>query len=395
MVAPTPPRASRRALLELPGFHVPEREAMLKSPEGRQRYADARRQQSLQSLLVLLVSSVEDGLRHHRMEALAFDSWSRGAKEWNAQAARAALKPLLELWGRQGKRILAVLELGLGREAEVALRDAEQSMRKLMAHAEVGDPNCAVAARVDAERSLGFVAHRARGLRPGISTELDAISDVLRSSWPTEALRDLPESPGFEKYLRCGERSRDLLAIARWIAPCIAGQVAAGGRDSLYIREVETILSAHGGGPRHMCGVWPELRARIQALADVVAAAGGTATFDSTPDAEREDGVVVFDWSDSAGCVTADGRDLIYVRGTRRCLTYRQAVVRALGLAVRRSGELHWSKSQAGDFNAAVRAAGISAFHVASSSQRGATRVEGIYTFTEKLLAKLGVRPRR
>jgi len=257
------------------GFHTPERGRLMTSEEGRQAYADAQEDIHLFERVLFFEHVVEASLQAHHLELLCYSRHASEAPAAEVALHKALFAPLLPAWLRAVAMIQALC-LPPTDEEILALRDtAVRELRTAASFAGNGDTQEAAKRRFESRWSIEGIAHRLQAL--GHKEEADrctAIAEDLERSWPSARELYNVTTKAFHDGVAAGEKSRDLQAIARWLAPVLGLSCVEAGLDPTVLREVGNTLSSAGGGHPHLAKIWPEQRARIQVLADQAASLG-------------------------------------------------------------------------------------------------------------------------
>lgn len=257
------------------------------SEDGRQAYADAQRDVPLVERVLFFERVVEEALQADRLQALCYSQHASEVPAAEAELHKALFAPLVPTWLRAVTAIQS-LPLPPEQDAIVALRDtAVRELRSAASYAGNGNSQEAARRRFEARWNLDGVSHELSAL--GLvedAARFTAIAEDLERSWPSAREMDGVTTKAFHDGVAAGEKSMDLQAIARWLAPVLGLACVVAGLDPTVLREVGNTLSSAGGGIPHLARIWPEQRARIQVLADQAAAgapAGGLKTPEHGP----------------------------------------------------------------------------------------------------------------
>lgn len=377
--------------------------ALMQTDAGREAYAEARQPAPLGARLRLFERIVDDALRAMVEEGFRIERFAETAPAANAVRDRAILAPTAEAWRACAESAGDLASGDLGFDVSCLLRDAARALREAAHLAELGESNDAARRFGHATRFLDGAAALLGG-RVGFEdarAQTAGIFERVRAAWPARELRAAPEPKEFHDFVEAGERSQDLKAVARWLAPVLGRDCVAAGIDSVAVREVGNTLSRGGGGLPQLAKTWPETRARIQAVADqsdratTAGASTPAARSGSAADEPADDGAVALGVVPDTRILLIGKKQAAYGHGSRG------GVMRVDHCGVRLLVSV-WAGSPP-PVNAGSRA--ISDIHEAlarcGASQvrihkRGSSyEIVGHVSPTDELLTAIGIRRRR
>src|SRR5262245_32034412 len=236
---PRPSLLERLRIDRAHGFHTEERERLMQSEMGRQAYAEARQDLRLSERILLFERVVEEALQAYRHQALALSL--HGSERGVAAIAhhKALLAPLIPEWLRV---VAAIQSLPLPADDEKICRLRDVAVRELhTAASRAGDGDAQEAARAwfEAKCNLGGIAGRLRKIRHGEdAARWTAMAEELGGGWPSASAMESVITKHLSDAIEAGERTQDLKAIARWLAPDLGQQCVKAGLDPTVLREV-------------------------------------------------------------------------------------------------------------------------------------------------------------
>ena len=242
---------------------------------GRQAYAELREDLPLPERILLFERIVEEALQAYRHQHLALHLHCSEHDAAERAHHRELLTALVPDWERAVEVIEELLPDVEDEGIASALQTAAKQVRSMTRSGRDGNAGWTATAMDGARESLGeaAVGFESRG-RGYDASRCRALANDLPRRWPSTAAMGNVVTKHLTRSVEAGERTQDLQAIARWVAPVIGQECVEAGLDPTVLREVGNTLSSAGGGIPHLSKLWPEQRARIQVLADQAASLG-------------------------------------------------------------------------------------------------------------------------